>query len=255
MNHDLLFTLDQDLINNAATRVPVCLCLDTSSSMGRIVADFDQMRETGETSYEDGVEWNIVEGGTSRIALLNEGLKTFKKAVMEDVVANRSVEICIVTFNDSAQCEVDFCGIERLNMPRLTASGETEMGDGINLALDKLEERKSMYKAVGTSYYQPILVIFSDGDNTGSYSSLNRASSRIRELTDSRKLSCFQIGIDDECNLEELTKLNPRRPAKRLNSVNFNEFFIWLSKSTGVLSRSTLGEVPKLPPTSGWDTF
>ncbi len=254
MNNTLI-ELDQALIDNSATRVPVCLCLDTSGSMGLVVADRDQMRETGETVFEDGQEWSIVTGGTTRAALLKKGLETLKKAVKEDVVARRSIELCIVSFNDRAECITDFCDIDHFKVPEIDPEGETEMGEGINLALDLLEDRKKMYRDYGVSYYQPILVIFSDGENTGSYNSLARARSRISELTESKKLSCFQIGIDEECDIEELTKINPKRPAKMLNSTKFNEFFIWLSKSTGVLSRSALGETPKLPSTDSWSTF
>ncbi len=253
--NNYLIDLDQDLIDNTATRVPLCLCVDVSASMDQIVADKDKMIDTGETVYEDGQTWNIVTGGTSRKTLLLRGLKTFKKSVQEDPIARKSVEVCIVTFGDSADCLEDFCSIDKFKVPELECSGNTELGAGINLALDRLEERKNMYKATGTDYYQPILVILSDGENTGSVSKLRTASQRVQELVSNRKLSCFQIGIDEDCNLNELTAINPRRPAKTLNSTKFKEFFEWLSKSTQILSRSTLEESPRLPSTSGWDSM
>ena len=42
----------QDLVNNPTTRVPVCLCLDTSGSMGRIIGG--DTEETGQQIYKDG---------------------------------------------------------------------------------------------------------------------------------------------------------------------------------------------------------
>lgn len=257
METKYLVDLDQEAIENAATRVPVCLCVDASGSMGKVVSG--DTRFTGETIYEDGREWEIVDGGTSRMELLVEGLKTFKKEVQNDIVANRAVDLCVVSFNDEAHCIFEYGSIDHFDIGevrrKLEPKGETELGEGILLALDKLEDRKRLYKINGIDYYQPILVIFSDGENTGNYNKLNLACERVQSLAAARRLSCFQVGIDEESNLNELTRINPRREAKGLKSVKFNEFFIWLSKSTGVLSRSSIGEMPKLPPSDSWSTF
>lgn len=48
-------------------------------------------------------------------------------------------------------------------MPKMEAEGMTCMGEGLSLALDLLEKRKAKYKATGVDYYQPILVVMSDG--------------------------------------------------------------------------------------------
>ena len=45
----------------------------------------------------------------------------------------------------------------------MEAEGMTCMGEGLSLALDLLEKRKAKYKATGVDYYQPILVVMSDG--------------------------------------------------------------------------------------------
>ena len=68
-----------DLENNPTPRVPVCLCLDTSGSMGRIVRG--ETQSTGKTIYSDGKTWNIVTGGVSAINDLNDGLNQFFEAI------------------------------------------------------------------------------------------------------------------------------------------------------------------------------
>lgn len=45
----------------------------------------------------------------------------------------------------------------------MEAEGMTCMGEGLSLALDLLKKRKAKYKATGVDYYQPILVVMSDG--------------------------------------------------------------------------------------------
>ena len=53
--------------------------------------------------------------------------------------------------------------MDKLLVPEMEAEGMTCMGEGLSLALDLLEKRKAKYKATGVDYYQPILVVMSDG--------------------------------------------------------------------------------------------
>ena len=109
MNNNMLLRIE-DLVNNPTPRVPICLCLDTSGSMGAVEGE---CVETGETIYEDGRTWNVVTGGTSRIDELQKGVEQFYKAIREDEIAVYSAEICIVTFDNKATCVLDFANIER----------------------------------------------------------------------------------------------------------------------------------------------
>lgn len=71
----------------------------------------------------------------------------------------------------------------------------TCMGEGLSLALDLLEKRKTKYKATGVDYYQPILVVMSDGLPNGNRRVWDEAVERIRALCASRKLSVVAVGI------------------------------------------------------------
>ena len=116
MNNNMLLRIE-DLVNNPTPRVPICLCLDTSGSMGAVEGE---CVDTGRTIYEDGCTWNIVTGGTSRIDELQKGVEAFYQAIREDEMAVYSAEICIVTFDSKASCVVDFANIERQeSIPRL----------------------------------------------------------------------------------------------------------------------------------------
>ena len=55
MNNNMLLRV-QDLVENPTARVPICLCLDTSGSMGAVEGD---CVPTGETIFEDGREQEI----------------------------------------------------------------------------------------------------------------------------------------------------------------------------------------------------
>lgn len=205
----------EDLVNNPTPRVPVCLCLDTSASM----CD-DPIRE------------------------LNQGVKLFYDAIREDEVALYSAEICIVAFGgEEPRCIRDFSSLElQPDAPELTAEGRTPMGEGVLLALDLLERRKKEYQRMGVDYYQPWLVLMTDGAPNGDITTLRSAVSRTAGLVNQRKLSVFPIAIGGAADMNVLAHFSPKREPMRLQGLKFREFFEWLSKSVSQTSQSLPGE-------------
>ena len=237
----------QDLVNNPTTRVPVCLCLDTSGSMGRIIGG--DTEATGQQIYKDGQMWNVVTGGISAIDELTEGVKAFYQELRNDEVAQYSAEVCIVTFGGTKpQLIVDFANIDRQpELPQLIADGDTPMGEAVNLALDCLEKRKREYQEKGVDYYQPWLVLMTDGAPVGSDpAELERSIQRTVEMVNSKKLTIFPIGIGNEADMNTLARFSPQRTPLHLKEMHFKEFFQWLSQSVSRTSMSMPGEKIKL---------
>lgn len=218
MKDNMLVRLE-DLVNNPTPRVPICLCLDTSGSM-------------------DGMPINE----------LNEGVRLFYETIHEDEIAQYSAEVSIVTFGgQAAQCIANFASLEiQTNAPTLSADGLTPMGEGVNLALDLLEQRKQEYKDKGVDYYQPWLVIMTDGEPNGDATELDRAINRTVDFVNQKKLTVFPIGIGSDADMEVLAKFSPKRPPLKLQGLKFREFFAWLSKSVSKTSQSIPGESVKL---------
>lgn len=217
MNNNLLVRIE-DLVNNPTARVPVCLCLDTSGSM-------------------EGMPINE----------LNEGVSLFYEAIREDETALYSAEVSIVTFGGNAQCIVNFASLEvQPNTPILTANGMTPMGEAVNMGLDLLEQRKNEYKDRGVDYYQPWLVLMTDGAPNGDSAELSRAINRTADLVNQKKLTVFPIGIGPDADMGVLAQFSPKRPPLKLQGLKFREFFAWLSKSVSKTSQSTPGESVKL---------
>lgn len=218
MNSNMLLRME-DLVNNPTPRVPVCLCLDVSGSMSG-----------------------------SPIDELNQGVKLFYDAIKDDEVALYSAEVSVVTFGGSdASCIVDFASLElQPNPPYLTASGMTPMGEAVNLALDLLEQRKEEYKDKGVDYYQPWLVLMTDGEPNGDSRKLQTAIERTCSMVNSKKLTVFPIGIGSAADMGTLAKFSPSRSPLKLQGLKFKEFFEWLSKSVSKTSQSTPGENIKL---------
>lgn len=217
MDNNLLVRLE-DLVNNPTARVPVCLCLDTSGSMCGMPIDE-----------------------------LNEGVRLLYEAIREDETALYSAEVSIVTFGGNAQCIADFASLEvQPNAPTLTADGMTLMGEAVNMGLDLLEQRKEEYKDRGVDYYQPWLVLMTDGAPNGDSAELSRAINRTVNLVNQKKLTVFPIGIGSDADMNVLAQFSPKRPPLKLQGLKFREFFAWLSKSVSKTSQSTPGESVKL---------
>lgn len=212
-----------ELTDNPSARVPVCLCLDVSGSMH------------GEPIKE-----------------LNEGVAQFFNAVRGDKQARYSADICIVTFGSEANKVLNFQSVDRQIVPVLEAGGSTSMGQAVNLALDALEDRKLMYNTSGNDYYQPWLVIMTDGHPTDE---VDGAIQRVSDLVNSKKLTVFPIGIGTSADMGQLAKFSPNRPPLKLKGLAFNEFFSWLSKSIVRTSTSSVGESVSLPPVNPWATL
>lgn len=208
-----------DLIENPTPRVPVALCLDSSGSM---IGD--------------------------KIQELVEGVNLFYNAIDDDDDAHDAAEVSVVEFNSTVKVVQDFASIDLLvkPMPEIQATGGTALGEGVNLALDTLENRKAVYSGSGVLYYQPWLVLMTDGQPNGSPHELERAVQRVTDLVAQKKLTVFPIGIGSDADMGVLARFSPNRPPLRLRGLSFKEFFEWLSKSVSRVSRSTPGDTVKL---------
>lgn len=211
-----------DLIENPTPRCACALVLDVSYSM------------QGE-----------------KIAELNKGAQQFLQEVREDEFALHSVELGVFTFGGVVNTALDFGPLEDvLELKDFTASGGTPMGKAVDAAIKALERRKKDYKKNGVSYYQPWLVLMTDGAPTDAYMD---AAKRLRQMAHDKKVVVFGIGIGGDCDMSKLAEFCPdNRPPVKLDGMKFKEFFSWLSQSMSCVSQSTPGTHTELPTISGW---
>ncbi len=206
------FLGDDDFMYNTSARLPVVFCVDTSGSMSRYVD------ESG-TAKEDGVRL---------IDLLVNGVNAFYDAIRNNERARHACEIAIVSFDQDVRVLEDFQMVDdkrRFEAPK--TNGETRMGEGVLKALELLEGRKRKYKFSGVEYYQPWLVLFTDGEPTDEYA---KAQVRIRELEVERKLHVQTVAISDEVDMDVLSGFSIRRPIS-VDYEGISDFFEWLGAS------------------------
>lgn len=222
MGHSALVTYS-DLIENPVPRCACMLVLDTSGSM-------------------DGAPLDA----------LNEGVRDFIACVQNDEVARYSVEIGVITFGGQVREISAMTPVHQIDqIEKLMSQGDTPMGRAVELALQRLEERKQQYKQAGTSYYQPWLVIMSDGAPSDNW---NTAAEQACRLDQEKRMVVLPIGVGSSADLAKLARFS-QRGAKQLDGLKFDAFFQWLSASMSRVSASTPGCAVKLPSASGWDAI
>lgn len=216
-------TAYDDLIDNPSPRCPVALILDTSASM------------SGEP-----------------IDQLNDGAQLFIEEVKRDDLARWSVDLAVFTAGGRADCLLDFTAIDQIpGLAPLHTTGATPLGEAVRQALARLQARKAEYRHAGVPYYQPWLVIISDGAPTDTWED---AAQQARELSAQRKLVSLPIGVQG-ADMSALSAFSSK-PAIALDGLKFREFFLWLSASMARVSASTSSDAAiQLPPVDSWGSI
>jgi uncharacterized protein YegL len=172
--------------------VPVFLLLDVSTSMGE-VEDDGTLKRTGQTFFRDGKDWELVEGGTSKMmkmnAAISEMLKTF--AGLEKM--DKEVRLSIITFGDKAEIFLPPTRCSEITWHDMTADGETVMGEALTTAKRMLEDKS----VVLPKSYRPTVILVSDGEPTDNWeTALNEFISEGRSAKCDRM--AIAIGSADE---------------------------------------------------------
>lgn len=210
MSNDMKLRLEE-LTDNSNARLPICLALDTSGSM-------------------DG----------AKLAELNAAVRWFFNEVRNDEMAAMTAEIATVSFGGDVRRLTEVSGIDRQQVPVLTASGATPMGEAVNKCLDLLEQAKREYKEMGVDYYQPWLVLMTDGTPTDE---IAKAVARCQQEIRNRKLTVIPIAIGADADLATLASFSKDDfPPLRLDSARLKAFFAWLAKSIQQTSMSNPGD-------------
>ena len=135
----------------------------------------------------------------SALRNLNEGIKRFKNNVMEDPIAQKRIDVALVTFNSKVQVYSDFAPISKMPTPELTAAGRTDMASAVNIALDLVNERTKMYQNLGTPCHKPWIFLITDGASTSETEEMEKAAARVREAEmkgSHGRLSFWALGVN-----------------------------------------------------------
>jgi len=143
-----------------AKPLPVILLLDVSASMGEVVAG--SFNRTGKTVFKDGKNWEIVEGGITRIQLLNEAVRKMLVTLTKEETMGTEYLVSIITFGADTRLQLAPTKAGNVNWTDLTPDGETPLGSALALAKKFIEDREK----TPSRAWRPTVVLVSDGKPT-----------------------------------------------------------------------------------------
>ena len=197
----------EDFANNTATRISVCIVIDTSYSM------------IGE-----------------KLNAVNEGISRFIKECMANPFARNAVDLNIIACGNSEPEEVQpFANVKDVKFIPLKAGINTPLGASVELALDNITAQRRRYGEYGISSYKPWLIIMSDGRSTDN---VDEAAAEVKELVGSNRLRvcCINMNTSDKASAEDLIKFSPDGEAGTIDAMTIKDFFSDLSRSATEVS-------------------
>lgn len=190
-------------INNGEARIPICICVDTSGSMDLLLNPSDQLIYKNQTGMRDGqsVTYVDIKEGYKKITKLSRLQEVlcnmFSNMKLDDIIS-RSAVVCIITFNQFADCYVEFTDINKINTysPNLIQLGKdmTNVSKGIRMALERLDQQVAMNSNAGNDSYKPVLIFMSDGEPTDTNES-EKAKELVRQRSEEGKINVIPISI------------------------------------------------------------
>lgn len=209
---------DEYLMYNTSSRVPVCICIDSSATVA-----------------ETPIMENI-------LAQVEKGIKSFYAKVMADDMVCNCVEVAVVSYGDTVTTVQDYtCTSKYSNEVKIpvnsTVTGAGDIGTGITKALDLLELRKSAYNAHGVDYYRPWLIVITDGKEVRKEfkKSVALAKKKTLGLEKEKKLTLVTVYLNGnegtdaaDRTLAEITKKS--KDKKVLFSKNIEPQILGISK-------------------------
>jgi uncharacterized protein YegL len=115
------------------------------------------------------------------------------------------------------------------------------------MALKYLDERKAQYKQNGVEYYQPWLVIFTDGVPTDDVTAIQ---AEVKKREAAKKLTVLPFALTDDVDKGVLGGFSAKKRPLSIKDGKLSQCFEWLGKSVGAVAASQQGEAVQLD-TSG----
>jgi uncharacterized protein YegL len=201
----------QEFMANPELRVPCLMCLDVSGSMG------------GRPLEE-----------------LEAGLRVYVETLAQNGLSAKRAETAIVTFGGAIHLAQEFATLDHLNIPPLSADGDTPLCSAVLRGLDLLAERKRHYAKNAIPHHRPFVFLLTDGAPTDR-ELWDQTVRAVRDGEKMREFNFFSIGVGDHADVDKLGQLGRRKPQK-LQGYNFAELFRWIGVSMRQVSCSQPGE-------------
>ena len=184
------------------------------------------------------------------IKQLNNGYEDLVESLQGDDLSSLRVELAVMTFGGTPNVVQDFKTVDQIDPGVFTASGGTPMGEAIAQGIAMIEERKKVYRDNGIPYFRPWVFLITDGEPTDKWKD---AAAMVKKHEEEKGLIFFAVGVD-KADMSVLKQISVREP-RRLKQGQFEEMFLWLSRSLSAVANSEPEDKVGLLPADGWGTI
>jgi len=213
--------------------LPVIVLIDISASMDRVISG--DVVETGETVFEDGKTWNIVEGGITAMMTLNESLPKMIESFKDETIIGAEVVLTIITFGGSgAKIHTSLKPVKDITWENMKASGETPMGKAFDIARELIEDENK----ISSRAYTPAIVLISDGEPDKGW---NEALYKLLNSGRAKKADRMAMFIGDDSGKEMLQEFladDTKRVFMADDANKIHEFFKFVTMSVTTRAQS-----------------
>lgn len=199
------FSHYQNILSNGSARIPICFCIDVSSSMNLLTNPSNELIVLSSGTGDDGVgsvNYVDVKPGFKKKTKLDD-LKTVLIKLIDGLSLNpilrESTVVSIITFSQFADTIINFC--EPVSLDGQVVSNQIRLGksmtnisEGVQLALNKLATMSKVLSDAQTESYKPVFILISDGLPTDGEKA-EIAVSRLKRQAENDELSIIPIGI------------------------------------------------------------
>lgn len=224
-NNEYFDSIFETFSKNTSTRIPLCMCIDTSSSM------------------------------QGRIRDVHEAIVAFLENQDKNTLSRDNIKLQIITFDDEVRfdpvCSFEYCEekynkddglkdiIEQFRSASFRATGsETNLGLAVEKALECIDKYTKILIDNGKMCVRPILMLFTDGYSTDP-DRCKQMAEEIRKRRENGLIKVVCIGLGEEENVLNRFSENGKTDYT-LNDEEIQEFFLYMSRQISVLSKQQI---------------
>lgn len=173
---------------------------------------------------------------------LEDSLRRLKDTIERDPVASERMELSIIEFNNNVHVRCAPKLIGDIDVPQLTCEGSTYLVEAVERAMQVVDVRLNWYQQTNQSFYQPFIILITDGEpnGPGSISQLSKTIHTRMTAADRKSRFVFiPFGVKD-ADMALLEQISfPEYPPLYVENADFARFFKWISNSVKVTSSSS----------------
>lgn len=174
-----------------------------------------------------------------KINELNLALREMQNALRNVDDIRGKFQLCVISFGNTVNVEQTLADINEINLPELTASGNTPMGEAFDMVREMIENRE----IVSSRSYAPTIVLISDGIPTDCSEEIYQSKKyddweplvnlHSGERTSKSQRLALGIGVDADYGMLKKFINNSEIPVIKSNdATGITKFFKWVTMST-----------------------